>query len=114
MLNEKLIEDLSEWFDSQEGLHYVHSIGDVESVYREIEKKVLELGYSLEHVVESSDFEELPYDESDDALEVKFEIPIEYTDLMIEFHYHKFDEKTYQTFLDVDFYFDEDSEDDSN
>lgn len=108
MTSEDIIDLVTGEFDSHEEWHTVHSLGDVESVFRQVEAFLNQQNLHLEHEVETTDFEDIESSEDPDEFrtEVKFEIPILDTDLKLEFFYFKIDDNGFRILLDVDFYWD--------
>ena len=96
-----IITKVDSYFDSNESFHVVYSLGDVESVFREMEKFCADNDLHFEHDVESSDFEEPGEDE-----QIGLYFPIIGTDLQFEFVYVK-EDGSYRIWCDADFYFDE-------
>lgn len=117
MTSEEIIDLVTGEFDRTESWHLVHSVNDVETVFRQIESFLNRNDLQLEFDVEPGDFEEVPISNDPDELrhEVKFEIPILDTELKLEFFYFRQADNEYRILLDVDFYFDmDDYEQDEN
>lgn len=112
MTEDRIIEAVTEWFDSNPKFHEVYSLQDVESVFREVESFCAQHDWHLESDLASEDFEDLPISEDpeEERTEIKFEIPILDVDLVLEFFYFKESDNLYRINLDVDYYFPEDDE----
>ena len=116
MSEEDIIDRVTEFFDSNQPLHNANSIGEIVSVFEKVEDFLESIELVLESDLETGDFDDVSpsIDPEQDREEVKFEIPIADTDLVLEFFYHKTTDGIYHIWLDVDFYKEWTEEDDPN
>ena len=103
---DRIIEGVTGWFDSNEDLHSANNLLGVESVFRKIEEFCAENDWHLESDVSSEDFEDVPIsvNPEEERTEVKFIIPIVDNELVLEFYYFKESEDLYRINVDIDYY----------
>jgi len=103
---DRIIEGVTGWFDSNEDLHSASSLLEVESVFRRIEEFCSQNGWHLESDVSSDEFEDVPASEApeEERTEIKFIVPIQDAELVLEFYYFKEADGLYRINVDIDYY----------
>lgn len=116
MNDEKIIELISNEFDSNDSFSVASSLEEVEAIYRHFESFCSNNSINFEHDVEAANFEDVDISDNpdEDREEVKFEVPIADTELKFEFIYFKEDENMYRVWVDADYYLEEDEDDGFN
>lgn len=115
MNSEEQIELVTEAFDSHTEWHFAENLSDVIGIFREVESFCESNGMILESEIDDTEFEELEvsFNPEEERDEVKFVVPIQDSELCLEFFYHR-NPDAYSIWVDVDYYVDDEEDDDTD